>query len=125
MRLKRGLTLTARYKRATQPEGIINESTSTRFLKDGGDPMNERLVIGKGVMHAFDTEPARQIVGIVADSRDNALNRDPGPMMFIPQAQEADAVNALNVRISPIAWGVRTRGEPHRSSAAIQQEIRQ
>ena len=44
-------------------------------------------------------------------SRDNALNRDPGPMMFIPQAQEADAVNALNVRISPIAWVVRTRAD--------------
>ena len=125
IRVKRGRTFTARDDRAAPPVVIINESMATRFWKDGGDPMNERLVIGKGVMHAFDTEPARQIVGIVADSRDNALNRDPGPMMFIPQAQEADAVNALNVRISPIAWVVRTRGEPHRSSAAIQEEIRQ
>ena len=86
--MKRGRTFTAHDDRAAPPVVIINESMATRFWKDGGDPMNERLVIGKGVMHAFDTEPARQIVGIVADSRDNALNRDPGPMMFIPQAQE-------------------------------------
>jgi putative ABC transport system permease protein len=122
--VKRGRTFTARDDAAAPPVVIINESMAKRFWMDGGDPMHERLVIGKGVMHAFDTEPARQIVGIVADSRDNGLNRDPGPMMFVPQAQEADAVNSLNVRISPIAWVVRTRGEPHQSSGSIQEEIR-
>jgi hypothetical protein len=109
----------------TPPVVIINESMAIRFWKDGSDPMNQRLIIGKGVMREFDAEPARQIVGIVADSRDSGLNRDPGPMMFIPQAQEPDAVNALNVRISPMAWVVRTHGEPHALSGAIQEQIRQ
>jgi putative ABC transport system permease protein len=123
--VRRGRTFGVRDTAGTPPVVIINESMATRFWKDGSDPMSQRLVIGKGVMREFDTEPARQIVGVVADSRDNGLNRDPGPMMFIPQAQEPDAVNALNVRISPMAWVVRTHGEPHALSGAIQEQIRQ
>ena len=35
-------------------------------------------------------------------------------MMYIPQAQVPDAVNALNLRLTPMAWVVRTQAEPHR-----------
>jgi putative ABC transport system permease protein len=119
----RGRTFGVRDNEAGPPVVIINESMARLLQKDGSDPMNERLVIGKGLMREFDNEPARQIVGIVADSRDSGLSRDPGPVMFTPQAQKPDAVNALNV--SPMAWVVRTRGEPHVMSNAIQEQIRQ
>jgi putative ABC transport system permease protein len=118
--VKRGRTFVVRDDRAAPPVVIINESMAKVFWKDGSDPMNERLVIAKGLMRAFDTEPARQIVGIVADSRDDGLNRDPGPMMFVPQAQLPDAVN-----ITPMVLVVRTRGEPSALSGAIQEQIRQ
>ena len=36
-----------------------------------------------------------------------------------------DAVNALNSRLTPLGWVVRTRGEPHALSAAIQKALRQ
>ena len=49
----------------------------------------------------------------------------PAPKMFIPQAQVPDAVNALNVRITPMAWVVRTRVPPLSVSAAIQEQLRQ
>jgi ABC-type antimicrobial peptide transport system permease subunit len=45
--------------------------------------------------------------------------------MYVPQAQLLDGVNALNVRISPLAWAIRTRVEPHSLSAGIQEELRQ
>jgi len=82
-------------------------------------------VIGKGIMREFATERPRQIIGVVADSRDGGLNNDPGPKMFIPQAQVPDAANALNVGISPMAWVVRTRMEPHALSSQIQEQLRQ
>ncbi len=69
-------------------------------------------------MREFATETERQIIGIVGDTRDGGLNRDPQPAMYIPQAQVPDAANALNVRISPIAWVVRTQGEPHAAQRA-------
>ena len=46
-------------------------------------------------------------------------------MMFIPQAQVPDAANALNLRLSPIAWIVRTQAAPQSLSSAIQEKLRQ
>ena len=45
--------------------------------------------------------------------------------MYIPQAQMPDAANALNVRITPMAWVVRTRVAPFSLSGAIQEQLRQ
>jgi putative ABC transport system permease protein len=122
---KRGRSFTVRDDSAGQPVVIINETMAKRFWNNGADPMNDRLVIGRGVMREFAGEQPRQIVGIVADSRDGGLSRDPGPMMFIPQAQQTDAVNALNTRISPMAWVVRTRTEPHALIGPITEQLRQ
>ena len=77
-----------------------------------GNPLDDRLVIGRGGMPEFAQERERQIVGIVGDVRDGGLNSDPFPTMYIPQAQVPDAANALNVRLTPIAWVVRTQGNP-------------
>jgi ABC-type antimicrobial peptide transport system permease subunit len=57
--------------------------------------------------------------------RDGGLNNDPQPAMYIPQAQVPDAVNALNVQITPMAWIVRTRTDPYGLSVAIQETLRQ
>jgi putative ABC transport system permease protein len=67
----------------------------------------------------------RRIIGVVGDTRDGGLNNNPSPRMYIPQAQVPDAVNALNVRLSPIAWVVRTTVEPHTVSNAVQEQLRQ
>jgi len=81
-------------------------------------------VIGRGGMKEFAGEPDRQIIGVVADSRDDGLNQDPSPKMFVPQAQIPDLVNALNTRISPMVWVVRTKLSPLSVSAAAQAELR-
>jgi hypothetical protein len=54
-------------------------------------------------MSELASETPRQIIGIVGDVRDGALNRDPGPAMYIPNAQVPDALNALNVHITPVS----------------------
>ncbi len=122
--IRRGRLFTERDDAAAPPVVIINESMARRFWKDK-DPLNDQIIIGRGVMREFAAEQPRQIVGVVADSRDNGLNNDPGPRMFIPQAQLPDAANALNVRITPIAWVVRTRVEPYSLSSRIQEQLRQ
>jgi predicted permease len=123
--VRRGRTFTVRDEGAAQPVVIINEAMAKKFWKDGADPMNDRLVIGKGVMREFADEQPRQIVGIVADSRDGGLNQEPDPTMFVPQTQLSDLATQLNVRLSPVAWLVRTRSEPHALSAPIQEQLRQ
>jgi putative ABC transport system permease protein len=103
---------------------VINEAMAKRFWPKG-DPLNDRLIIGRGVMKEFADEPERQIVGIVADSRDGSLADDPGPEMFIPQPQVPDAANALNIRISPMSWVVRTATEPYALNGQVQEALRQ
>ena len=45
--------------------------------------------------------------------------------MYVPNAQVPDALNALNVRITPVAWVVRTQGAPYSVSNAVQEQLRQ
>jgi ABC-type antimicrobial peptide transport system permease subunit len=44
--------------------------------------------------------------------------------MYIPQAQLPDAENALFSRLLPLAWAVRTRGQPRGLVPAIQEQLR-
>jgi putative ABC transport system permease protein len=45
--------------------------------------------------------------------------------MYVPNAQVPDALNALNVRLTPLKWVVRTRVNPFTLSSAIQEQLRQ
>jgi len=119
----KGRVFTDRDDAAGQPVVVINESMAKKYWKDS-DPLRDQLVIGRNVIVGF-KDPPRQIIGVVGDVRDSGLNRDPNPAMYIPNAQVDDAINALNVRLTPVAWVMRTRGEPHSVSAAVQEELRQ
>jgi putative ABC transport system permease protein len=120
----RGRTFTDLDDAAAPPVVIINQAMAKEFWKTG-DPLNDHLVIGRGGMKEFATEPDRQIIGVVADSRDDGLNQDPQPKMFVPQAQVPDLVNALNTKISPMAWVIRTKVSPLSLSAPAQTQLRQ
>jgi predicted permease len=120
----RGRAFTDRDTSTSPPVVVINEAMAHQFWPTG-DPLNDRLIIGRGIMREFATEPERQIIGIVHDVRDGGLENDPQPHMYVPQAQVPDAVTALNVRITPIAWVVRTVTAPAASSAPIQAALRE
>ncbi len=122
--VKRGRSFTDRDTGESPQVVIINESMARRFWPKG-DPLKDRLVIGRGVMREFESERERQIIGIVGDVRDGGLNNDPQPRMYIPQSQVPDAANALNVRITPMAWVVRTRVPPLSVSTPVQEALRQ
>ncbi len=102
---------------------IINQAMAKRFWPKE-DPVGQQIIIGKGVGPEFE-EPARQIVGIVGDIRDGGLNRDPRPVMIIPQAQVLDGITALNARIGPVVWLVRTHTDPHQFISAVTEQLRQ
>jgi putative ABC transport system permease protein len=122
--VKKGRAFDERDTARSQPVVVINEAMAREYFPKS-DPLSQRLVIGRGVMQEFATESERQIVGVVGDIRDGGLNSEPGPTMYIAQAQVPDAANALNVRISPMAWVVRTRTDPRSLSGPIQEALRQ
>ncbi len=91
---------------------IINQAMAKKFWPKE-DPVGQQIIIGKGVGPEFD-EPARQIIGIVGDIRDGGLNRDPRPVMIVPQAQVPDGVTALNCAHRP---GGVAGAHAHRSAS--------
>ena len=122
--VRRGRPFDVRDDAVAPPVVVINEAMAKRYWADK-DPLNDRLTIGRGIMSEFAGEKDRQIIGVVGDTRNGGLDDEPGPMMFIPQAQVPDPVNQLNLRLSPMAWLIRTHAEPLTMSSAIQEKLRQ
>jgi len=120
----RGRSFTERDNASGAPVVIINQAMAKQFWPKG-DPLTDRILIGKGIMSELEAEMPRQIIGIASDIRDGALNRDPRPAMYVPYSQTTDAINALNVRLTPLAWVVRTRGEPTALLPKISEQLRQ
>jgi putative ABC transport system permease protein len=122
--LRRGRTFTDKDDNKSQPVVVINETMAKKYWKDG-DPLKDRIVLGRGVMKELNDEPERQIVGIVGDVRDQGLDNEPRPTAYVPQAQLPDALNAWLVRQTPMTWVVRTQTEPHSLVPAIREQLRQ
>ncbi|HWC18432.1 MAG TPA: ABC transporter permease [Terriglobales bacterium] len=102
---------------------IINQAMAKKYWPNG-DPLNDRLVIGATMGPVF-VEPPRQIIGVAGDMRANGLRRDPAPTMYIPLAQMPDKVTALNSRIAPLWWIIRSPQEPHPLAKPIAAALRE
>jgi putative ABC transport system permease protein len=89
---------------------IINAAMAKEFWPKG-DPLLDQLQIGPNMGPVF-KEPPRQIIGVVGNMRDGGLDQDPSPTMYTPIAQMPDKITALNSRITPLWWIVRSRVEP-------------
>jgi putative ABC transport system permease protein len=102
---------------------LINEALAKQSFPNQ-NPVGQQIVIGHGVGPDFE-EPARQIVGVVANTHDGGLSRDPGPLMIVPDAQVTDGMTKLNADIVPLRWAVRTRGDPRQLTSQISEQLRQ
>ena len=76
-------------------------------------------------MREFASETERQIIGVVGDTRDGGLNRDPGPAMYIPQAQVPDRGERAEREHRADGVGGADQRRAVSLSNAIQEQIRQ
>jgi putative ABC transport system permease protein len=118
--VKRGRTFTDRDDAAAPQVVVINEKMARQYWKDR-DPLRSRIVIGRGEWR----EPERQIIGIVADVRDQGLDLLPRPMMYVPTAQLTDKQTAQFAQIAASSWVVRTQSQPLALVPAIREQLRQ
>jgi len=120
--LRKGRTFNERDTSTSTPVALINEAMAREYWPNA-DPLNDRLLVGKGVMREFASEGERQIIGVIADTRSAGLDSDPEPQVWIPQAQVPDAANALNVSLTPVSWVVRTQVPPQSLAGTIQDQL--
>ncbi|MBT9331829.1 ABC transporter permease [Paracidobacterium acidisoli] len=121
--LLRGRSFTDRDDGSAPGVVIINEAMAKQYWPKG-DPLGDRLQKGVGAGPVF-AEPPRQIIGIVGDTRDEGLNRDAAPTMYIPIAQMPDAETVLNARVVPLWWVIRSNGDPHALAAPVTAALRE
>lgn len=119
--LLRGRAFTEQDDSAAPGVVIINGAMARQYWPNG-DPLKDRIQIGAGGP-AF-AEPPRQIVGVVGDTRDAGISRDAFPTMYVPIAQMPDAQTALNSRVVPLWWIVRSPMDPYTLRSPIEAALR-
>jgi putative ABC transport system permease protein len=119
----RGRDFTDQDTASSTPVALINQALAKRFWPNQ-NPVGQQIMIGHGVGPEFE-ESARVIIGVVSDTHEGGLAHDPGQMIIVPQSQVTDGMTALNARILPMRWAVRTRGDPRQAIAAVTEQLRQ
>jgi putative ABC transport system permease protein len=121
--LLRGRAFTEQDDGAAPGVVIINQAMARQYWPNG-DPLRDRIQIGVGAGPAF-AEAPRQVVGVAGDTRDDGVDRDPIPRMYIPIAQMPDAETALNSQGAPLWWIVRSRVNPYTLRVPIEAALRE
>ena len=121
--LLRGRSFTKQDDAAAPGVVIINEAMAKRYWP-GSDPLKDKMLIGAGAGPAF-ADKSRQVIGIVGDTHDGGPNRAPFPMMYIPMAQMPDLETALNSRVAPLWWIVRSEVDPRTLVTPITAALRE
>ncbi|HEY6290080.1 MAG TPA: ABC transporter permease [Terriglobia bacterium] len=107
--LMRGRYFSQQDEVSTPQVAIISEELA-RIYFPHRDPLGQQLIFG----FPPDGDVRREIVGVVGDVRDAALNQAPGPMMYVPFAQ------------APL-WGVglvvKTSSSADAAAHAIRQKV--
>jgi putative ABC transport system permease protein len=119
----RGRSLTKQDDAAAPGVVVINQAMTRQFWPNS-DPLRDKMLIGAGAGPAF-ADVQRQVVGIVGDTHDGGPNADPTPMMYIPLAQMPDLETALNSKVAPMWWIVRTQVDPRPLTTSIVTALRE
>ena len=120
--LLRGRVFTESDAGGASPVVVVNQAMARKYWKDQ-DPIGQVIVIGKGLGPQFD-DPPRQVVGIVGNVRETGLDAVDEGVMYIPQSQVPEGITKLTNGLIPLAWGIRTAGDPLALRAAVEREIR-
>jgi putative ABC transport system permease protein len=119
--LKSGRFFEERDSAASEPVVIINEALARSYFKSS-NAIGERITIGRIMGPPFTDRP-RQVVGVVGDVRELALNQRIPPTVYVPSTQVPDALTALAGRVLPSSWVVRTRVPPLSLAQAVRREV--
>jgi putative ABC transport system permease protein len=91
--LRVGRTFSSRDGKDAPLVVVINETFARQFFQ-GVNPLGQELIMGTD---PADPNPRREIVGVVGDTRHNALAQPPVPEMYLPFQQQEGTPQYLDV----------------------------
>jgi predicted permease len=100
---------------------VINEAFQAKYFSKE-NPLGQRITIARGLGKEFE-DKTRMIVGVVKNVRENGLNNNSTPVMYIPSAQVPELMQRFANNILPQIWVVRTQSDPARMTDAIRQQF--
>jgi putative ABC transport system permease protein len=115
--LRRGRLLTPEDRAGAPLVTVVNEALA-RKLFPGQDPIGQRLTFGTP-----DSAEWRQIVGVIADVRQNGLTTNPGPELYVPVWQLTPDFWTIFSSI-PISFVVRSDVAAETLGPAIKTAVR-
>jgi predicted permease len=119
--LRRGRVFSDTDTGSSTPVVLINEAMAKKYWTNE-DPVGQLLLIGKGLGPQFE-DPARQIVGIVGNVRENGLGNEGVGVMYIPQSQAPEGITALANSVIPLSWAIRTATGPLSQRVSVEREL--
>jgi putative ABC transport system permease protein len=119
----RGRYFTKLDDAAAPSVAVINKAMARQYWPNS-DPLKDRVLIGVGAGPAF-AEGPRQVIGIVGDTHDGGPDTDPAPMMYIPLSQMPDLETALNSKVAPLYWFVRSQVDPRTLTTPVSTALRE
>jgi putative ABC transport system permease protein len=120
--LHSGRLFDARDRRGTLPVAIINEAAAHEFWP-GQNPVGQHLTIGQPFVPELADAAPREVIGVVADVHERGLGEKAPSILYVPLAQQNDALARLAVRLLPFSVVVRGEGSVASLTQATQQAI--
>jgi len=106
--LREGRTFSSHHGADAPLVAVINEGMARRFWP-GESPVGKRF--------QFISKPWIQIIGVVGDVHQTALDLDPAPEIYRPLTQDGQ------IWLAPRALVIRTRGEPSAFAPVLRQQF--
>jgi putative ABC transport system permease protein len=103
-----GRFFTERDTPGRPPCVIVNQAFVRRFLKGQDDPFGAQIRLGWG------GDDPKQIIGVIADIRNNAIITQPAPEVYVPLAQ---------FPVNDMAILVRTAQDPELLAMTLRQQV--
>ena len=120
--LRDGRAFDTRDRRGGRLVAIVNEAAARRYFP-GERAVGKRITIGQpGVPDLADPGP-REIVGVVADVREEYMAADPVPIVYTPLSQQNDALATLSIKLLPYSIAVRSAGDVTGLAPALQRAV--
>ena len=88
------------------PAVVVNAAFVKKYFPDE-NPLGQRITIGKGLGPQFE-DPTREVVGVVGDVRENGLDVEAPPVVYVPVAQMSDALTTFGFGVIPPRWIVKS-----------------